>query len=45
MRRVPETHVWPEATNEANAAPFTADSTSASSKITIGAFRANDQFV
>ena len=45
MRRVPDTHVWPEATNEANAAPFTADSTSASSKITIGAFRANDQFV
>lgn len=37
IRRVPDTHVWPEATKEANAAPFTALTTSASLKITMGA--------
>lgn len=35
--RVPDTHVWPDATNDAKATPFTADITSASSKTTMGA--------
>lgn len=39
MSLVPETQVCPEATKHANAAPFTADSTSASSNTTIGACR------
>lgn len=38
MMRVPETHVWPDAMNEANATPLTAETTSASSKISIGAW-------
>jgi hypothetical protein len=37
---VPDTHVWPEAMKDAKAAPFTADSTSASSNIKIGALHA-----
>jgi hypothetical protein len=37
ISRVPETHVWPDATNAANAAPLTALTTSASLKTTIGA--------
>jgi len=38
MIRVPETHVCPDATNEANAVPLTADTRSASLKTTIGAY-------
>jgi hypothetical protein len=38
MMRVPDIHVWPDATNAANATPLTAETTSASSKISIGAF-------
>ncbi len=33
ISRVPDTHVWPEATNEAKAAPLTAATGSASSKM------------
>ena len=37
MILVPETQVWPDATNDAKAAPLAADTGSASSKTTMGA--------
>jgi hypothetical protein len=38
---VPDTHVCPEATNDAKATPFTAEVRSASSKTIIGAWVSN----
>lgn len=43
ISRVPETQVCPDATKQAKAAPLAADTGSASSKTTIGAYR-REQF-